>query len=450
MAESSRTDIELPLDLQREILVRLPVKSLCRFRCVSKLWHSIIADPRFVEAHDAYSEYRPKLLIFRAPNCEIRKDLTWSVDGASSSKELYYSVDYPQQSNGLTQTLTYDVNICDQVDVYMSETVGRLYFLGFRDFVRIRNPTTREVFELKTMDTEAGLDAKLVDITNQFGFDPVEKKHKVFSTWKLERSTEKIIESRVFVLGESGWRRPLYDYPPNLRETYVQRGTCINGVIFSTAYTAQDEHLVALHVRSEKFQMIPLPRGAVDTVLIELSRHATLAQDDGVDLPWNEVTLWVLEDLDNQVWKQKTCVIPWREADPEWHITLHGGTPTGELMLTPMDFSEPFFLFLYNVENNVLRRIELQGPHNRLGEQNHPYTTSAGAQVRFHVESLRSPRGLSAPFEHQHESGGPICDRQSRDSRTRQQRGTRKKSVRSALFFIYLLIYPWYRILNDN
>ncbi|OWM88987.1 hypothetical protein CDL15_Pgr024005 [Punica granatum] len=160
----------------------------------------------------------------------------------------------------------------------------------------------------------------------------------------------KIIESHVFVLRENYWRKPLYDYPPHLREMYAQRGTCINGVIFCTAYTAQDEltekHLVALHVRSEKIQMIPHPRGVVDTVLIELSRHATLAHDD-VDLSWNEVTLWTLEDLDNQ-------------ADPEWDITLHGGMPTGDLMLAPMYFGEPFFMFLHNVENNVLRRIKLQ------------------------------------------------------------------------------------------
>ncbi|OWM88986.1 hypothetical protein CDL15_Pgr024004 [Punica granatum] len=70
MAESSQTNIVLPLDLQREILLLLPVKSLCRFRCVLKLWHSSKADTRFVEAHDAHSESYPKLPIFPAPYCE--------------------------------------------------------------------------------------------------------------------------------------------------------------------------------------------------------------------------------------------------------------------------------------------------------------------------------------------------------------------------------------------
>ncbi|XP_039799755.1 F-box protein At1g31080-like [Panicum virgatum] len=35
----------LPDDLLMEILSRVPVKSLCRFKCVSKTWRELIADP---------------------------------------------------------------------------------------------------------------------------------------------------------------------------------------------------------------------------------------------------------------------------------------------------------------------------------------------------------------------------------------------------------------------
>lgn len=39
-------DINIPLDLTMEILKKLPTKSLMRFRCVSKLWSSIISSRR--------------------------------------------------------------------------------------------------------------------------------------------------------------------------------------------------------------------------------------------------------------------------------------------------------------------------------------------------------------------------------------------------------------------
>uniref|UniRef100_A0A0R0ISF1 F-box domain-containing protein n=2 Tax=Glycine max TaxID=3847 RepID=A0A0R0ISF1_SOYBN len=41
----------LPMDLMREILLRLPVRSVSRFKCVCKSWLSIISDPQFGNSH---------------------------------------------------------------------------------------------------------------------------------------------------------------------------------------------------------------------------------------------------------------------------------------------------------------------------------------------------------------------------------------------------------------
>ncbi|KAK7318643.1 hypothetical protein RJT34_03347 [Clitoria ternatea] len=41
----------IPQELINEILLRLPVKSLLRFKCVSKLWFSLISNPRFAKSH---------------------------------------------------------------------------------------------------------------------------------------------------------------------------------------------------------------------------------------------------------------------------------------------------------------------------------------------------------------------------------------------------------------
>ncbi|XP_021735211.1 F-box protein CPR30-like [Chenopodium quinoa] len=41
----------LPTEMITEILLRLPVKSLIRFKCVCKFWNSIIKTPNFIKLH---------------------------------------------------------------------------------------------------------------------------------------------------------------------------------------------------------------------------------------------------------------------------------------------------------------------------------------------------------------------------------------------------------------
>ncbi|KAL5858637.1 hypothetical protein ACOSQ3_006095 [Xanthoceras sorbifolium] len=51
MDESMKKVINLPEDIIREILLRVPPISLFRFRSVCKDWHRIIADPDFSVNH---------------------------------------------------------------------------------------------------------------------------------------------------------------------------------------------------------------------------------------------------------------------------------------------------------------------------------------------------------------------------------------------------------------
>ncbi|KAM3340851.1 hypothetical protein P3S68_028486 [Capsicum galapagoense] len=58
---------DIPPEVIDEILSRLPVKSLLRFKCVSKSFKSLIDSPKFIQAHLKQQSLKPnsdgKLLI---------------------------------------------------------------------------------------------------------------------------------------------------------------------------------------------------------------------------------------------------------------------------------------------------------------------------------------------------------------------------------------------------
>ena len=49
--ELTGKQIDLPPEVMHEILSRLPVKPLCRFKLVSKPWLSLISNPKFIAMH---------------------------------------------------------------------------------------------------------------------------------------------------------------------------------------------------------------------------------------------------------------------------------------------------------------------------------------------------------------------------------------------------------------
>ncbi|XP_020169433.1 putative F-box protein At1g47730 [Aegilops tauschii subsp. strangulata] len=68
----------LPADVIFEILSRVPVKSACRFRCVSRSWHALISGRAFIAAHGARA--KPLLLFLDNSSWKTRSQLV-DMDG---------------------------------------------------------------------------------------------------------------------------------------------------------------------------------------------------------------------------------------------------------------------------------------------------------------------------------------------------------------------------------
>ncbi|PKI58010.1 hypothetical protein CRG98_021590 [Punica granatum] len=108
-SSSQSSNTFLPQEIIWDILLRLPVRSLCRFRCVSTLWRSIISDPQFVSSHFARSSAHPKLL-FTVNECVPGSDgyiIRMVIEGLPIIRlvkgKFFFSADYPQDPEDLVQ-----------------------------------------------------------------------------------------------------------------------------------------------------------------------------------------------------------------------------------------------------------------------------------------------------------------------------------------------------------
>ncbi|GMI79437.1 hypothetical protein HRI_001613000 [Hibiscus trionum] len=83
----------IPVQLIPEILNRLPVKSLLRFRSVCKSWNSLISHPSFISAHlqaSLSNNNTPFLLLSYRKNGKYGYFLHYDIDGFEEFKQLQF------------------------------------------------------------------------------------------------------------------------------------------------------------------------------------------------------------------------------------------------------------------------------------------------------------------------------------------------------------------------
>ncbi|XP_009799209.1 F-box protein At2g40925-like [Nicotiana sylvestris] len=178
MATSDNDGRPFPEDLAMEILIRLPVESLLRFKCVGKYWYKTITSPIFIKEHMNWSRKNkpPKIMIYDHVGCPSKDDS-------------------PLNPNPITL-----ISVSDGVGVhanpdYLQEFIGMTHFLGavdglfllerviddsiFNIFLALWNPATREVRSLPLPDFN--LPPSFRQCRRQFGFglDPMTNDYKV-------------------------------------------------------------------------------------------------------------------------------------------------------------------------------------------------------------------------------------------------------------------------------
>lgn len=346
--------VVLPPDLvAAEVLTRLPVKSLMRFKCVSKLWRSTISqDPDFSKAHRA--RQHSASLFITCPDADNSLRCFYSPLPPPPSKPGEEPVVVPQ----LHQFTIAPDSASDSPCKYngATEVINGLFCLHAGNRAWICNVSTREIRELPfSSDLE---NARAFHYF--FGLPSTSKKeYKLFKTCLLPKmsKTTNLFDyyhrtCEILTLGKDLlWRRPwtLLDNP-QIDLVLDQTSVYINGSLccwHRNAYT-----LIVFNFEDESFQMIgPPPKASgsrIDedgSLLLQFRGHFALLRQkeelSGRVVPWlvdQKLHLWVLEL--NRCNKQRSyewvkhiidlpCDFPVRRCSFLGNLPL----PTGDRML---------------------------------------------------------------------------------------------------------------------
>ncbi|KAK4258810.1 hypothetical protein QN277_005216 [Acacia crassicarpa] len=181
----------LPEEIIINILKRLPVKSLIRFRCVCKHWENLFKNPFFIAAHLCQSNQNPSFIFshdyllntlpLRLLDCEMQlRDVQKARPFDSFASRSCFNI--VGSSNGL---LCFVIRLCPR----------------FPFSLLIWNPVTGDGREVPV--------SRIVDMDKDhyvlgFGFSPLDNDYKIVSIYGKNRSVVSGVD--LYSLSRDSWK----------------------------------------------------------------------------------------------------------------------------------------------------------------------------------------------------------------------------------------------------
>ncbi|XP_060171333.1 F-box/kelch-repeat protein At3g23880-like [Lycium barbarum] len=212
----------LPDELIIEILLRLPVKSLLQFKCVSKFWLALISSPEFVKTHlsisanndEGYPHHRLMLKLsyprYNLMDCSVSSLLYDSV--AARAVDLDYPMIDPRGHEFICVLGSVNGLFCFSIPIP-------------GDFI-IWNPSIRKFKKLPNPKRECCY-------MYGFGYDELHEDYKVVSVCSSN-------EVNIYGLNSDSWRRNIDDDFPSWRRLDKSEGIFVNGKLHWANNTSEN------------------------------------------------------------------------------------------------------------------------------------------------------------------------------------------------------------------
>ncbi|KAL2529578.1 F-box protein CPR30 [Forsythia ovata] len=247
--------------LVNDVLLRLPVKSLLRFRSVEKAWRYLIDDPDFIKMHMERSmkmETGSSVQVIH--RCNLKKFYSLHLDLSGNPIRDPEELHHPFGNRyDLDKSVAYD----GDYEIHLVGSCnGLLCFFDSAHRIVLWNLATRKYFELQHLGIELPKFANLYNFVNYgFGYDSSTDDYKVIrliTAYNQSVSECSLVE--LYSLKSDSWTRyeDLVGYA--LESNY---GILIGGALHWLRYESEiddfENPIVGFDLAKEEFNFVPRP-----------------------------------------------------------------------------------------------------------------------------------------------------------------------------------------------
>ncbi|XP_059645943.1 F-box protein CPR1-like [Cornus florida] len=334
---------ELPVEVTADILSRLPVKPLLRFRCVSKPWCALIDSHGFMKSHlnRSIKTNTNRSIIFRVEEL-------YSID--LDSLDHFVELENPMKNEEGTEVVVSFHGLVVLCNPYYED-------------VTLWNPSTRKHLKLPVSQVEFPRGCSMIDfIVFGLGYDSVNDDYKLVSMVQFEGKDDDSFHSevKVYSLKLNTWRR-VQDFPYYLEQKFLP-GMTINGALHwvMTRKPKSDKAILiaAFDLALEEYRLVPQPdfldknfQFNIDTLGGCLCVNCNYA---GV-----RVDIWVMKEYGvKESWTKLFSVAQPSMIRSFSYVRPLAYSKSGQEVLLERDSAR---LFWYDFRRKIIRNIQIRG-----------------------------------------------------------------------------------------
>ncbi|XP_065622103.1 F-box/kelch-repeat protein At3g23880 [Quercus suber] len=314
---------DLPDEIVLEILARLPVKSLLRFRCVCKTWYSYITNPNFISTHllcynnhdGGYVIYMPRTSVHRAyfhrPHsqiCTLAFDRTFETISE-------FRIPFTFQSGYASLVGSCNGILCFTDFITPKSNDVYLWNPSIRKFKRLPNTCLNQT--------------QVLNVAHGFGYDSLNNDYKVarFSWTGIKWIPPPEVE--VYSLSSDSWKRIELgiSWRPNVLAHYFNYTLTfpfVSGHLHWMIEIIEEgdgqgwrltSMILSFDVNSEKFKELPLPDdegSCITKCLTSFKEKLALIKFERSVQPHSMLlcSIWVMRECGVFDSWNKLCVVP--------------------------------------------------------------------------------------------------------------------------------------------